>query len=234
PNVNRVVALITGGGSGIGRAVAIRLAKGGWGGADGRGNDVDGTALQVGLVLVGRRKDALEVTKVLCEESSGNAVIDVLAIPTDVTKESDVQNLMNSISTHFGRVDLLFNNAGINIAPASVEEIYSTDFQRVLDTNVTACWRMAKNSTLDGRKFNIACGQIDFGNVSSDMTKSVGGSAYSMSAGMPQANGTIMPEPTFSVEAAANTVFAMAALPLDANVLNMTVMATTMPYVGRG
>jgi NAD(P)-dependent dehydrogenase (short-subunit alcohol dehydrogenase family) len=93
---------------------------------------------------------------------------------------------------------------------------------------------LTKSIALDGRKFNVACGQIDFGNVSSDMTKSVGGSAYSMSAGMPQANGTVMPEPVFSVEAAANSVFAMAALPLDANVLNMTVMATTMPYVGRG
>ena len=280
PNVNRVVALITGGGSGIGRAVAIRLSKGGWGGIDGRGSGADGTPLRVGLVLAGRRLDALDETRALCETSSDGVDINILTIPTDVTNEHDVQNLMNSIATHFGRVDLLFNNAGINIAPASVEEIDSIDFQRVMDTNVTACWRMAKHVmkimsmqepqggriinngsisahtprpgsapytaskhavlgltksiALDGRKFNVACGQIDFGNVSSDMTKSVGGSAYSMSAGMPQANGTVMPEPVFSVEAAANSVFAMAALPLDANVLNMTVMATTMPYVGRG
>eukprot|EP00571_Detonula_confervacea_P007995 CAMPEP_0172315628 /NCGR_PEP_ID=MMETSP1058-20130122/25807_1 /TAXON_ID=83371 /ORGANISM="Detonula confervacea, Strain CCMP 353" /LENGTH=656 /DNA_ID=CAMNT_0013029747 /DNA_START=69 /DNA_END=2039 /DNA_ORIENTATION=- len=279
PNVNRVVALITGGGSGIGRAVAVRLAKGGWGGVDGRGNGPAGESLRVGLVLAGRRPEPLEATKALCEESS-EVEIDILTMPTDVTKETDVQNLMNAVCAHFGRTDLLFNNAGINIAPSSVENIESADFERVMDTNVTACWRMAKGTmqlmakqepqggriinngsisavsprpgsapytaskhavlgltksiALDGRKFNIACGQIDFGNVSSDMTKAVGGSVYSMSAGMPQANGAIMPEPTFSVEDAAHSVFAMAALPLEANVLNMTCIASHMPYVGRG
>ncbi|KAL9183427.1 hypothetical protein ACHAXT_004283 [Thalassiosira profunda] len=279
PNVARVVALITGGGSGIGRAVAVRLAKGGWGGADGRGHAADGTTLRVGLILVGRRSEPLEATKKMCQ-GSAEVELDVLTMPADVTKESDVQKLLSAITAQFGRVDLLFNNAGINIAPASAEEISSDDFRRVIDTNVTACWRMAKGAmqmmakqqpqggriinngsisatsprpgsapytaskhavlgltkslALDGRKFNVTCGQIDFGNVSSDMTKAVGGSAYSMSAGMPQANGAVMPEPTFSVEDAANTVFAMAALPLEANVLNMTVMASNMPYVGRG
>mmetsp|Transcript_40627 Transcript_40627/g.85327 ORF Transcript_40627/g.85327 Transcript_40627/m.85327 type:complete len:656 (-) Transcript_40627:135-2102(-) len=279
PNVNRVVAIITGGGSGIGRAVAVRLAKGGWGGVDGRGNDADGKVLRVSLVLAGRRSAPLKTTQEMCKDTS-NIELDILTIPTDVTKESDVQNLMSVIAENFGRVDLLFNNAGINIAPLSVEKIDSHDFEKVLETNVTACWRMAKSAmlimseqqpqggriinngsisafsprpgsapytaskhailgltksiALDGRKFNITCGQIDFGNVSSDMTKAVGGSAYSMSAGMPQSNGSVMPEPTFSVDDAANTVFAMAALPLEANVLNMTVMASHMPYVGRG
>lgn len=279
PNCDRVVALITGGGSGIGRAVAMQLARGGWGGVDGRGNDGDGKSLRVGLVLVGRRPEPLVTTKELCEECSG-AEIDILTMPTDVTNEDDVRRLMGCIQSQFARVDLLFNNAGINIAPSSVEDIDSADFQRVIDTNVTACWRMAKGvmrlmSTqqpqggriinngsisshtprpgsapytaskhavlgltkciaLDGRRSNITCGQIDFGNVNSDMTKAVGGSAYSMSAGMPQANGTIAPEPCFSVEDAAKAVFAMAALPLEANVLNMTVMASQMPYVGRG
>eukprot|EP00584_Thalassiosira_punctigera_P007818 CAMPEP_0172533194 /NCGR_PEP_ID=MMETSP1067-20121228/5981_1 /TAXON_ID=265564 ORGANISM="Thalassiosira punctigera, Strain Tpunct2005C2" /NCGR_SAMPLE_ID=MMETSP1067 /ASSEMBLY_ACC=CAM_ASM_000444 /LENGTH=661 /DNA_ID=CAMNT_0013317809 /DNA_START=74 /DNA_END=2059 /DNA_ORIENTATION=- len=279
PDVEHVVALITGGGSGIGRAVAVRLAKGGWGGADGRGNGPDGKSLRVGLVLAGRRSTPLDATKKMCREAS-EVEVDILTMPTDVTKETDVENLMDAIEAHFGRVDLLFNNAGINIAPASAETIYNDDFRKVMDTNVTACWRMAKGAmqlmskqqpqggriinngsisafsprpgsapytaskhavlgltksiALDGRKFNVTCGQIDFGNVSSDMTKSVGGSAYSMSAGMPQANGTVTPEPTFSVEDAARTVLAMAALPLEANVLNMTVMASHMPYVGRG
>lgn len=278
PNVNRVVALVTGGGSGIGRQVAIRLSKGGWGGVDGRGNSNDGSPLRVSIVLAGRRSEPLEVSKKMCQDSSND--VDVLALPSDVNIETDVDYLMNVINSSFGRIDLLFNNAGINIAPASVEEITSADFQKVMNTNVTACWRMAKMTmqimakqnpqggriinngsisshsprpgsapytiskhgvfgltkciALDGRKHNITCGQIDFGNVSSDMTKSVGGSAYSMSNGMPQANGTVMPEPTFSVEDAGNTVFAMAALPLGTNVLNMTVMASHMPYVGRG
>jgi NAD(P)-dependent dehydrogenase (short-subunit alcohol dehydrogenase family) len=187
---------------------------------------------------------------------------------------------MGSVREHFGRVDLLFNNAGINIVPNTLEDIDSVDFQKVIDTNVTSCFFMAKavmrlmstqqpqggriinNGSisshtprpgsapytvskhavlgltkciaLDGRKSNITCGQIDFGNVSSDMTNSVGGSAYSMSGGMPQANGMIMPEPCFAVEDAAKAVFAMASLPLEANVLNMTIMASSMPFVGRG
>lgn len=134
PNVNRVVALITGGGSGIGRHVAVRLSQGGWGGIDGKGHDVDGNLLKVSLVLVGRRSEPLETTKKMCQESS-ETEIDILAMPTDVTNENDVKNLMNSINTHFGRVDLLFNNAGINIAPSPVENIDSNDFQKVIDTS---------------------------------------------------------------------------------------------------
>ena len=285
PDVDRVVALVTGGGSGIGRAVAILLARGGWGGVDGRGNGVDGRPLRVGLVLAGRRPGPLEETKKLCEGGSsgpGGVEIDVLTMPTDVTNEDDVRRLADIVTSHFARVDLLFNNAGINIAPSSVEDIDSDDFMRVIDTNVTSCWRMAKavmrimkthtpprhggriinNGSvsahaprpgsapytaskhavlgltkciaLDGRKWNIACGQVDFGNVSSDMTRAVGGSAYSMGTGMPQADGTVAPEPCFAVEDAARAVFTMASLPLEANVLNMTVMASHMPYVGRG
>ena len=279
---NHVVALITGAGSGIGRAVAQRLSKGCWGGSDGRGSDSDGNSLKVALVLAGRRPIPLNETKAMCEEVAKETEIeiDIVCCPTDVTKERDVEMLIETISARFSRLDLLFNNAGINIGPASIETIDSSDFQRVLDTNVTACWRVAKAAmqlmatqspqggriinngsisaysprpgsapytaskhavlgltkciALDGRAHNVACGQIDFGNVSSDMTRAVGGSKFSMSNGMPQANGTVMPEPTFSVEDAANTVFAMANLPLSANVLNMTVMATQMPYVGRG
>ena len=199
-----------------------------------------------------------------------------------MTNEDDVRRLADIVTSHFARVDLLFNNAGINIAPSSVEDIDSDDFMRVIDTNVTSCWRMAKavmrimkthtpprhggriinNGSvsahaprpgsapytaskhavlgltkciaLDGRKWNIACGQVDFGNVSSDMTRAVGGSAYSMGTGMPQPDGTVAPEPCFAVEDAARAVFTMASLPLEANVLNMTVMASHMPYVGRG
>ena len=278
PNIDRVVALITGGGSGIGRQVAIRLSQGKWGGVDGHGNDSEGKPLRVGIILAGRRADALQATKEHIE--SLHSDVDVFPVPCDITNEKDVENLMSEVDTHFARIDLLFNNAGINIAPQSCEDIESDDFQKVIDTNVTGCWRMAKHCmkimskqepqggriinngsisaysprpgsapytaskhavlgltksiALDGRKFNITCGQIDFGNVSSDMTKAVGGSEYSMSSGMPQANGSVMPEPTFFIEEAANTVFSMAALPLNANVLNMTVMASQMPYVGRG
>lgn len=271
---NCVVAMITGAGSEIGRAVAVRLANGGWG-ATGNGTDHTGHVLKVGLVLAGRRSAPLQETKLLCEKSAKKhgVVIDVLVVPTDVTKENEVQDLMNALKIEFGRLDLLFNNAGINMPPTSIEKIDSVDFSRIIDTNLTACWRMAKASmqlmssqqpqggriinngsisafsprpgsapytaskhavlgltksiALDGRPMNITCGQIDFGNVVSDLTKN-------MSTGMPQANGTLMPEPTFLVEDAANTVHAMSALPLSANVLNMTVMASGMPFVGRG
>ena len=274
-DANIVVALITGGGSGIGRAVAVRLSKGGWGGVDGRGSGSDGKAMRVGIVLAGRRIPPLDESKKMCEEVANESGVDisVLTVPTDVTKESDVQNLMDMVTKNFQRLDLLFNNAGINMPPTSVEMIDSADFTRIIDTNLNACWRMAKGAiklmseqqpqggriinngsisatsprpgsapytaskhavlgltksiALDGRSMNVTCGQVDFGNVTSDLTKS-------MSTGMPQANGTMMPEPTFSVADAALTVFAMAALPLEANILNMTVMASGMPYVGRG
>jgi NAD(P)-dependent dehydrogenase (short-subunit alcohol dehydrogenase family) len=271
----RIVALITGAGSGIGRAVAVRLSHGGWGGPTGRGTAENGQALKVSLVLAGRRSAPLQETKAMCEKAARElgVEIDALVVPTDVIKENEVQHLMNAIKSSFHRLDLLFNNAGINMPPTSVEQIESLDFTRIIDTNLTACWRMAKVSmqlmstqqpqggriinngsisaysprpgsapytaskhavlgltksiALDGRPMNITCGQIDFGNVVSDLTKS-------MSTGMPQANGQMMPEPTFLVEDAANTVHAMAALPLSANVLNMTVMASGMPFVGRG
>ncbi|KAL7521853.1 hypothetical protein ACHAWX_006544 [Stephanocyclus meneghinianus] len=271
----RVVALITGAGSGIGRAVAVRFARGEWGGPTGRGTNHHGNVLKVSLVLAGRRSAPLEETKSLCQKAASDlgVNVDVLVVPTDVTKENEVQDLMHAIRSKFHRLDLLFNNAGINMPPTSVEKIDATDFTRIIDTNLTACWLMAKESmklmstqqpqggriinngsisafsprpgsapytaskhavlgltksiALDGRPMNITCGQIDFGNVLSDLTKN-------MSTGMPQANGTMMPEPTFSVVDAANTVHAMAALPLEANVLNMTVMASGMPFVGRG
>jgi len=275
PLENVVVALITGGGSGIGRAVAVRLSQGKWGGTDGRGNNSDGNVLKVGIILAGRRGPPLEETEKLCQEAAKEAgvEIDTLAVPTDVTNETDVRNLMDAINERYNRLDLLFNNAGINMPPTSVEKIDCEDFTKIIDINLTGCWRMAKAAmqlmstqqprggriinngsisaysprpgsapytaskhavlgltksiALDGRPMNINCGQVDFGNVKSDLTKN-------MSTGMPQANGTMMPEPTFSVVDAANTVFAMAALPLDANILNMTVMSSSMPFVGRG
>ena len=277
PAAKRVVAVITGAGSGIGRAVAIRLARGGWGGADGRGNGGDGETLRVSLVLAGRRPDPLLETKGLC----AGCDVDVLAVPTDVTSERDVVNLTETVKRNFGRIDLLFNNAGINIPPASAEAIDPDDFRRVIDTNVTAVWRMAKAAmsvmstqesprggriinngsisahsprsgsapytaskhavlgltkslALDGRRMGVTVGQIDFGNVASDMTSAVGGSGYSMGSGMPQADGSVKPEPTFRVDDAAGTVWTMAALPPGANVLSMTVVASQMPFVGRG
>lgn len=245
------VAVITGAGSGIGRAVAQRLAKGGW-----------------NIVLAGRR------IKTLHETAQSLEIGDHVCIPTDVMVENDVKNLFSAAGAKYGHVDLLFNNAGINSACASVQDVTSNDFERVFKTNVMGpflCAReamkiMAKNGggriinngsisahvprpgsvcyttskhavlgmtkciALDGRAINVACGQIDFGNVVSEMSLATNDS----SKGALQANGTMMVEPSMSLTDAAESLCTMANLPLEANVLQMTLMATKMPFVGRG
>ena len=245
------VAVVTGGGSGIGRAVAIRLARGGW--AGGR---------RVRVVIAGRRAKALEETKALCGPDA-----DVVCVPTDVTRERDVQRLF----ARSKRCDLLFNNAGVNVKPTSVEDMSLSDWRWVVGTNLDAAFHVAreafklmtthgggriinngsvsaaaprpgsvaytaskhavtgltKSLALDGRPFDIAAGQIDFGNVVSAISDG-------MATGMPQADGSVRPEARMEASDAADAVFYMASLPLSANVLSMTVMATKMPLVGRG
>jgi NAD(P)-dependent dehydrogenase (short-subunit alcohol dehydrogenase family) len=252
PSVSEAkVVVITGGGSGIGQAVAQRLSSGGW-----------------TVVIAGRRMNTLKETEA---SLNGN---ECLCVKADVTVEGEVESLMRTVETKYGRLDLLFNNAGINSAAESVENVSLSDFERVMKTNVTGpflCARaamriMAKNGggriinngsisahvprpgsasyttskhailgltkviALDGRAINVACGQIDFGNVVSEMslrTNKIG-------TGAMQPNGTRMVEPSMSLNDAAEAFWAMANLPLEANVLQMTVMATQMPFVGRG
>eukprot|EP00588_Corethron_pennatum_P007089 CAMPEP_0194295244 /NCGR_PEP_ID=MMETSP0169-20130528/52967_1 /TAXON_ID=218684 /ORGANISM="Corethron pennatum, Strain L29A3" /LENGTH=635 /DNA_ID=CAMNT_0039044367 /DNA_START=19 /DNA_END=1926 /DNA_ORIENTATION=+ len=254
--VTERVAVITGGGSGIGRAVALRLAEGGF-----------------SLVLAGRRRTALEETRAMLPPKHP-----CICVSTDVTSEHDVDGLFAAAEEAYGRVDLLFNNAGINIPPANVWDVAPSDFKKVLNTNVTGpllCARAAMRSmarnpvpggriinngsisahvprpmsaaytvskhavsgltkciALDGRSsgVNVACGQVDFGNVVSElmMNTNVPG------AGALQPNGQKLQEPSMTLGHAAETVWTMAQLPLEANILNMTVMATGMPYVGRG
>ena len=250
-NVNRKVAVITGAGSGIGLAVARRLSKGGW-----------------TVVLAGRTASKLEEAAKTLEGGQ------TLCVPTDVALVSDVENLFGMAHKTFGQVDLLFNNAGINCAASSFENVDPADFHRVINTNVTGafmCARAAMNImkthgggriinngsisahvprpgsapytaskhamlgltkciALDGRANNVACGQIDFGNVVSEMSLATN----KKGSGAMQANGTMMEEPSMTLADAAETFWTMANLPLSANVLNMTVMATQMPFVGRG
>lgn len=245
------VAVVTGGGSGIGRGVAERLSRGGW-----------------VVVLAGRTLGKLEETAKLL---GGN---ECLCVKTDVTVEKDVETLFQTVESTYGRLDLLFNNAGINSVAASFQDVTTADFERVIKTNVTGpflCAReamklMAKGEggriinngsisahtprpgsatytaskhavlgltkciALDGRSINVACGQIDFGNVVSEMSLATNKAG----SGAMQANGTLMEEPSMSMTDAAETFWAMASLPLGANVLQMTVMATKMPFVGRG
>jgi NAD(P)-dependent dehydrogenase (short-subunit alcohol dehydrogenase family) len=246
------VALITGAGSGIGRAIAIQLFKDGY-----------------SLVLAGRRRDALEETIKLADAEADS----VLAFPTDVAKAEDVGALFDACAKRFGRLDLLFNNAGIFTPAASLEDVTLEHWQSALDVNLTGAFlctqhafRMMKNqqprggriinngsisshaprprsatytatkhamtgltkiTSLDGRQYDIACGQIDIGNASTDMTQK-------MQRGILQANGTVAVEPTMDVQHVARAVSYMASLPLDANVQFMTVMATAMPFIGRG
>ena len=244
------IAWVTGAGSGIGKACAIALGNAGY-----------------AVVLAGRRADALEA---VASTMSG----ETLCVATDITNPESVTALFAATHKKFGRLDVLFNNAGTG-APGTImlEDLSFEQWQNVVNTNLTGaflCTQQAfkimkaqtpmggriinngsisahaprpnsspytstkhaitgltKSTSLDGRKYNIACGQIDIGNAASDMTAR-------MSGGVPQANGTIAPEPTMVVEDVARSIVFMASLPLDSNVLTMTVMATKMPLVGRG
>jgi NAD(P)-dependent dehydrogenase (short-subunit alcohol dehydrogenase family) len=246
------VAIVTGAGSGIGRAVSRALIREGW-----------------AVSLAGRRAGALEETA----RDAGISDAPALAVPTDVRDSSSVEALFARTRQRFGRVDLLFNNAGTNVPATPIEDLSVEQWQSVVETNLTGvflCTREAfrvmkdqsprggriinngsisahvprphmapytatkhavtgltRNTALDGRRHDIACGQIDIGNTASSLTSA-------MKGGVPQADGSLAPEPVFDVEHVARAVLYMAGLPLDANVLFMTVMATKMPYVGRG
>lgn len=243
------IALVTGAGSGIGRAVALKLAQNGY-----------------RVVLTGRRRDRLEQVA----SEGGN---ECHVIPADVCDPHSVTNLFARIGMEFGRLDLLFNNAGTGAPPQPLEEISIDQWRKVIDTNLTGAFLctqgafklmkeqvprggriinngsisahvprplmapytaskhavtgLTKSTSLEGRGYDIACGQIDIGNTTTDM-------ATAMVTGTLQADLSVKVEPTFDVRHVADAVLYMANLPLDANVLFMTVTATKMPYVGRG
>jgi NAD(P)-dependent dehydrogenase (short-subunit alcohol dehydrogenase family) len=245
----RKIAIVTGAGSGIGRAVAVALSKDSY-----------------VVVLAGRRAEALTETKALIE---GEA----LTVATDISKPESVKALFAKTKEVFGRLDLLFNNAGTGAPLVAMEDISFDAWRAVVDTNLTGAFLctqealrlmkaqnprggriinngsisahaprpnsapytatkhaitgLTKSTALDGRAFDIACGQIDIGNAETPMTAR-------MKSGVPQANGALAPEPTMDVNDVARAVVYMASLPLDANVPSLTVMATKMPFVGRG
>jgi NAD(P)-dependent dehydrogenase (short-subunit alcohol dehydrogenase family) len=244
-------ALVTGAGSGIGRAAALALA---------------GEGYAVGLA--GRRFEALEATAAMAPPGGR-----MLAIAADVADPAEVKALFERVQSEFGRLDLLFNNAGTGAPPVPMEQLTFEQWKRVVDTNLTGaflCTQQAmrimkaqdprggriinngsisahsprpnsapytatkhaitgltKSTALDGRAFDIACGQIDIGNAATEMTAR-------MSRGVPQANGEVAVEATMDVDVAAKAVVYMASLPLQANVPFLTVMATKMPFIGRG
>jgi len=245
------IAIVTGAGSGIGRAVSLALVGAGY-----------------SVVLAGRRRDQLEETA-----QGAQAPGATLLVPTDVSDRVSVEALFAETKASFGRLDLLFNNAGTGLPPGLLEDLEFDQWSKVLAINVTgtflctqAAFRMMKDqaprggriinngsisahvprpnsiaytaskhavtgmtrsTALDGRKYDIACGQIDIGNAVTEM-------AAAMATGTPQANGAIMAEPTMDAGVVADAVLYMAGLPLSANVQFMTVMATKMPYIGRG
>jgi NAD(P)-dependent dehydrogenase (short-subunit alcohol dehydrogenase family) len=246
------VAVVTGAGSGIGRATALAMLS--------EGDSV---------VLAGRRREPLEATAAQAGAASARALV----VPTDVTDPSSVAALFEAVRRAFGRLDVLFNNAGAGAPPTLLEDLSFDDWRRVVDVNLTgaflctqAAFRLmkeqdprggriinngsisaqaprpnsapytatkhamtglTKSTALDGRKYDIACGQIDIGNADTEMTAR-------MKQGVIQANGAMAVEPTMDVAHVARAVLYMASLPPDANVLFLTVMATKMPLVGRG
>ncbi|WP_313458703.1 SDR family oxidoreductase [Pseudomonas sp.] len=251
-NPNKKIALITGAGSGIGRAVALGLLADGF-----------------SLVLAGRRLEPLQALAEQAIAAGGEA----LAVPTDVRDEQSVAQLFATIEEVHGRLDLIFNNAGVNAPAVPVDELALEHWRNVMATNVdgvylcaraafglmrrqqpqggriinngsisahtprpfTAPYTASKHAVLgltkalalDGRAFNIVCSQVDIGNALTELSER-------MTRGVRQANGEIAAEPMLDVRHVADAVRYIAALPLNANVLNMTVMASNMPFVGRG
>ena len=246
------VAIVTGAGTGIGRRTSLALLDTGY-----------------SVALAGRRGEPLEATR----RQAGPAGPNTLVVPTDVTDPASVRALFDRTEDAFGRLDLLFNNAGTGAPPIPLEDLTYDQWKAVVDTNLTgtflctqeaikimksqqprggriinngsisahaprpdsapytatkhAITGLTKSTALDGRKYDIACGQIDIGNAATEMTEV-------MTAGIQQANRSIAPEPRMDVDDVARAVLYMASLPLDANVPFMTIMATKMPYIGRG
>ena len=246
------VAIVTGAGSGIGRQAAVALLREGY-----------------AVVLAGRRRDALAATAAQARNPDSRALV----VPTDVTKPASVKALFATTKRAFGRLDVLYNNAGIFGPKARLEDLTPSQWQEVVDINLTGAFLctqeafrlmktqkprggriinngsisaysprpdsapyaatkhailgLTKATSLDGRKYDIACGQIDIGNVATDMTRA-------MKTGVAQADGSKKIEPTFDVEHVGRAIVYMASLPLDANVQFLTVMATKMPFIGRG
>jgi NAD(P)-dependent dehydrogenase (short-subunit alcohol dehydrogenase family) len=245
------VALVTGAGSGVGRASALALARHGY-----------------RVALVGRRAEALEETATLVGPAGTT-----LVLPADVTRPREVRAAFEAVRDRFGRLDVLFNNAGAAPAPAPIEEVALEDWHRIFEVNVTglflctqeafrlmkaqvprggriinngsvsaqvprpmsavytaskhAVTGLTRATSLEGRAHDIACGQIDIGNAATELSSG-------FVAAVPQADGSRRREPFMDVENVAASVLLMADMPLDANVQFMTVMATTMPFIGRG
>ncbi len=245
-------AIVTGAGTGIGKHVALALLREGY-----------------AVALAGRRPEPLEVTAREGKSSGSRALV----VPTDVSDPTSVKALFSKTKEAFGRLDLLFNNAGVSAPAVPLEDLSHEQWKTVVDINLTgvflctqeafrimksqqprggriinngsisahtprpnsvpytatkhAVTGLTKATSLDGRKYDIACGQIDIGNAATELTAK-------MSKGVPQANGSIAVEPTMDVEHVARAVLYMASLPLDANVQFMMVMATKMPHLGRG
>ena len=246
------VALVTGAGTGIGKAVALAFLQEGY-----------------RVTLTGRRKELLEQAVVEAGTVAGQALI----VPADVRDPADVRALFTQTKEAFGRLDVLFNNAGVSAPGIPLEDLSYEQWQAVVDTNLTGAFLctqeafkimksqdprggriinngsisahaprpnsapytstkhamtgLTKSTALDGRKYDIACGQIDIGNALTEM-------AAVMTRGVPQANGSVAVEAVMDVQHVARAVLHMADLPLDTNILFMTIMATTMPFVGRG
>lgn len=246
------IALVTGAGSGIGKACALALLREGW-----------------QVVFVGRRPEALQAAI----GEAGPHAERALALPADLSDEAQVQALFAQVQARFGRLDLLFNNAGMSLPTTLPGDLRGEDWRRTVGINLNGAFYclsqafklmqtqqpqggriinngsissqvprpgsiaytatkhavtgMTRTAALDGRPFGIAVGQIDIGNVTSDMTAK-------MTRGVPQADGSMKPEPTMDISAVVDTFMTMARLPLNANILFTTVMATQMPFVGRG